>query len=218
MGHATRDRWTKAARIGVVLAALTSAGSALAEGPALQVAGEPRAPEPPRDPFERPRATVSDGAGPRITFGRAFSDQLKPGFYGRFETEYFEVRDVVVSGVLLGLEGWGTEGATAGGGAIPVSVYVGGRGGPFRSPKAPMLFATAGLGLDVVVYDRIGTQDGFGLLSPFVVTTAGVEVAPGLRLLADARAIYRWHWTMRSTAQYLVGVTLSLNSYLWDGP
>ncbi len=41
-----------------------------------------------------------------------------------------------------------------------------------------MLFFTLGVGVDVVVYDRIGTSDGFGLFSPFGVVTAGVEVAP----------------------------------------
>lgn len=58
----------------------------------------------------------------------------------------------------------------------------------------------------------------FGLLSPFGVITAGVELVPGLRVLADGRAAYRWRWTSESTAQYQVGLTLGANSYLWDGP
>lgn len=142
----------------------------------LQVAAQP--PPPPERPYPIQVPRVSDGAGPRITFGRAFTERLVPGFYGRFETEYFEVSDVVITGVLLGLEGWGTEGATAGGFAVPVSVFAGGRGGPFSGPKSPVLFATAGIGVDVLVYDRIGQSDGFGLLSPFVIATAGIEVVP----------------------------------------
>lgn len=206
-----------------------SAGAPEAATATLQVATAttpppppPRPPQPPLPPSHTRPARVappmSDGAGPRITFGRAFTERLLPGFYGRFETEYFEVRDVVITGMLLGLEGWGTEGATAGGFAIPVSLFAGGRGGPGGGPKSPVLFATAGIGIDVLVYDRIGQIDGFGLLSPFCVATAGVEAVPGVRLLADARAAYRWHWTARSNAQYQIGFTLGLNSYLWDGP
>lgn len=197
-----------------LVAALALARTAGASPP-LQIAGTPQ--PPPQPSLEPSPARASDGAGPRLTFGRTFSERLVQGFYGRFETEYFEVKDVVVTGALLGLEGWGTEGATAGGGAIPVSIFAGGRGGPFAGPKAPVLFITAGLGLDLVVYDRIGTTDGFGLLSPFAVVTAGIEVVPGVRLLADSRAVYRWHWTSRSTAQYQLGLTIGLNSYLWDG-
>ncbi len=157
----------------------------------LQVAGPPLPPEPPRQRkpayFEQP---MSDGAGPRVTFGRTFTQGLNQGFYGRFETEYFEIRNASIVGFLLGLEGWGTEGATAGGGVIPISIFAGARGGPFKGPKAPLLFFSLGLGVDLVVYDRIGTSDGFGLFSPFGVATAGVEVVPGIRLLADSRATY----------------------------
>lgn len=190
----------------------------------LQVAGPPLSKEPPRNEpprQEEPRSLGrrdSDGAGPRITFGRTFTQGLNQGFYGRFETEYFEVKKAAIVGVLLGLEGWGTEGATAGGGAIPISIFAGARGGPFQGPKAPLLFCSLGLGVDLVVYDRIGTSDGFGLFSPFGVVTAGVEVVPGVRLLADSRAIYRWHWTSRSEGQFQLGLTLGLNSYLWDWP
>lgn len=199
-------------------------GSAALPATPLQVAGPPLSPEPPRS--EPPRQQEppslkrrsSDGAGPRITFGRTFTQGLNQGFYGRFETEYFEVKRAAIVGALLGLEGWGTEGATAGGGAIPISLFAGARGGPFEGPKAPLLFASLGLGVDLVVYDRIGESNGFGLFSPFGVVTAGVEVVPGVRLLADGRAIYRWHWTSRSEGQLQLGLTLGLNSYLWDGP
>jgi hypothetical protein len=190
----------------------------------LQVAGPPLTPEPPRSEPPRPRQPPylrqrdSDGAGPRLTFGRTFTQGLNQGFYGRFETEYFEVKKASIVGALLGLEGWGTAGATAGGGAIPISIFAGARGGPFTGPKAPLLFLTLGLGVDLVVYDRVGTSDGFGLFSPFGVATAGIEIAPGVRLLADSRAIYRWHWTSRSEGQIQLGLTLGLNSYLWDGP
>lgn len=84
--------------------------SIASESPVLQVAGPPFPPEPPprepRLPEQLPvvEPRVSDGAGPRLTFGRSFTPDLNPGFYGRFETEYFEVRNnsmVAVGGVLL---------------------------------------------------------------------------------------------------------------------
>jgi hypothetical protein len=188
----------------------------------LQVAGPPPEERPPEHgPVAPPPpepARVSDGAGPRITFGRTWTDTLPGGFYGRFETEYFEIKGSTITGALLGLEGWGTEGATAGGGSIHLSVFGGVRGGPFKGPKAPVFFLTGGAGAHVIVYDRIGDADGFGLLSPFAVATAGMEVVPGVRLLGDGRIVYRWHWTAASHSQFQVGLTLGLNSYLWDGP
>jgi hypothetical protein len=198
--------------------------SAAPRTPVLQVAGPPfpldpplHVPPLPREP-PAPEQRQSDGAGPRLTFGRSFTPGLTPGFYGRFETEYFVVTNRSIVGMLLGLEGWGTEGATSGGGAIPITMFVGARGGPFEGPKAPMLLFTLGLGVDLVVYDRIGGRGGFGLFSPLGVVTTGVEVTPGLRLLADGRAVYRWHWTSPSQAQYQLGLTVGLNSNLWDGP
>ncbi|MEP7121661.1 MAG: hypothetical protein ABJE95_12150 [Byssovorax sp.] len=208
----------------LVATATFSSRAAAGDPPQLQVAGPPLpltvpAPEPPSAPPAPPvERGFSDGAGPRLTFGRTFTQTLNPGFYGRFETEYFEVRNNTIIGFLAGLEGWGTEGATAGGGAIPITLFAGARGGPFSGPKAPKLFFTLGLGVDFVVYDRIGGSGGFGLFSPFGVVTAGIEMVPGLRLLADSRAIYRWHWTSRSEGQVQLGLTVGLNSYLWDGP
>lgn len=196
----------------------TAQPAAPAPAQQLQVAGDPLDEHPSRPPPRPERAPVSDGAGPRITFGRTWTEPLDGGFYGRFETEYFEVKGWTITGMLLGLEGWGTEGATSGGAAIPVSVFGGLRGGPLKGAKAPVFFFTVGVGVDVVVFDRVGDADGFGLLSPFGVVTGGVEVVPGVRLLCDSRVVYRWHWTAPSNAQLQLGLTLGLNSYLWDGP
>jgi hypothetical protein len=184
----------------------------------LQVAGDPPDEHGPIPPPPSEPARLSDGAGPRITFGRAWTDTLNDGFYARFETEYFEVKGATIMGALLGLEGWGTEGATAGGGSIPITVFGGLRGGPFEGPKAPVFFFTLGVGIHFVMYDRIGDADGFGMLSPFAVATAGMEIVPGVRLLFDSRITYRWHWTAASHSQFQLGGTLGLNSYLWDGP
>jgi hypothetical protein len=196
--------------------------------PALRVATAPSQPsEAPRtllvatsptdiDQPDEPPARAADGAGPRLTFGRAYTDAIASGFYGRFETEYFDVRKGTIVGILAGLEGWGSK--DGGGGAVPITLFAGLRGGPFRSPKAPVFFATIGAGVDLAVFDRLLEKNGFGLLSPVAVAAAGVELTPGLRTLIDARAVYRWHWTDVSRAQVQLGLTLSANSYLWDGP
>ena len=202
---------------GKVAAPPASAAAPPAEGTprALEVAGS--VPEGDEVATVTPRRHRTDGAGPRLSFGRAWVAGADDGFYGRFESEYFEVASPFITGALVGVEGWGTEGASAGGGSLPLSFFVGLRGGPFEGPKAPLLFLTAGLGVLVVVYDRIDDTGGLGLLSPFAVATAGVELAPGFRLLADGRATERWHWTSESVSELQLGLTVCANSMLWDG-
>lgn len=187
-----------------------------APAPALQVAG-PVEPEGETLSEDAPRRR-SDGAGPRLGFGRAWVDGAEPGFYGRFESEYFEVDGILLAGSLVGVEGWGAGDGAAGGGSVPLSFFGGLRGGPFQSPKAPVFVLTAGLGVLVVVFDRIADESGFGLFSPFAAVTGGVELVPGLRLLADGRATYRWFWTAPNATEVQLGLTLGANSYLWDGP
>lgn len=181
----------------------------------LQVAG-PEEPEPETLDGSR-RGRPSDGAGPRLGFGRAWVNGAEPGYYGRFESEYFEVDGLLMAGSLVGVEGWGASDGGAGGGSVPLSFFGGVRGGPFCGPKAPVFVLTAGLGVLVVVFDRVADHSGFGLFSPFAAVTGGVELVPGLRLLADGRATYRWHWTAESAAEYQLGLTVGANSYLWDG-
>lgn len=120
--------------------------------------------------------------------------------------------------MVLGLEGWGTEGATAGGGSIVAGVFAGTRSPGRNLRKGAAFLITVGAGVHAVLYDRIGDKDGFGLFSPYAEFLMGVEVVPGVRLLWDNRAVYRWHWTMESHGQIQSGFTLALNSFLWDGP
>lgn len=193
----------------------------------LQVAGPPpERPPPPRRPRRPPRdlpeprrsTRVSDGAGPRLGFGRVWTEDQNRGYYGRFESEYFEISGLTIVGSTVGFEGWGTEGGTGGGAALPLGVFAGLRGGPFQGPKAPLLFVSVGVGIDAFVFDRLDDQTAFGLLSPFGSATAGMELVPGLRLLGEGRAVYRWHWTAPNVEQLQVGLTLGANSTLWDGP
>lgn len=178
----------------------------------LMVAGDPDPdPEPPFLP-----TPSRDGAGPRLTFGRALTQDLEDGFFGRFETEYFEVTDIYIRGMLLGLEGWGSP--DGGGGAIPISAYWGIRAPLYQSPKSPALFLSLGLGFDCVLFDYVRHDGGFGLFAPFATGVAGFEIFPGGRILVDARAAYRWQWDAADRYQFRLGISLAVNSDWWDSP
>lgn len=175
--------------------------------PPLVIAGDPE-PEP-----ERPRRSP-DGAGPRVTFGRAITEGIADGFYGRFETEYFQADDILIGGFLLGLEGWGSP--NGGGGGIPISVYWGVRAPFYASIKAPALFLSVGLGVNTIIIDYVNEEAGFGLFAPFGTGVAGFEIFPGGRVLFDARAEYRWQWAAPDRYQFRVGLSLAVNSDWWD--
>jgi len=177
---------------------------------ALQVAGDP---EPPRQ--EAP-SRKHDGAGPRLTFGRALTQTVADGFYGRFESEYFEAGDILIGGALVGLEGWGCR--EGGGGAIPMSLFWGARVPFFEGPKAPRFMATVGAGFDFAVFDYVKGDGGFGVMAPFATGVVGFEIAPGARVLGDVRAQYRWLWDAPDRYQIRVGISLAANSDWWDGP
>ncbi len=186
------------------------------------VAGGPR--HPPPDDLDRrgEQATHSeDGAGPRLSFGRALTEDLADGWYGRIETDYFIQRATdgrrrvgPTTGILVGLEGWGSE--DGGGGGVPTTLYAGYRLPLFGTSKSPGLFGTAGVGWDWVIWDMALSDGGFGLFAPFARAAAGVDLG-GVRLLADAEVQYRWQWDAADRSQIKIGGSLALHSELWDG-
>lgn len=151
-----------------------------------------------------------------MSFGRLLLPGTPPdGFYGRFETEYWEVRGKRMMGITLGLEGWGTT--RGGGGGAESMFYLGVRQPFFRGARAPCLFFAAGPGWDWLLIDRLYGHTGAGIFAPFGNANLGVDFR-GARLLLDARAQYRWQWGADDYAHYHLGLTLNLNSELWDGP
>ncbi len=156
-----------------------------------------------------------DGAGPRLSFGRLVIPGTPDGFYGRFETEYWAVRGKAVVGITLGIEGWGTS--RGGGGGAESMVYLGVRQPLARGRRAPCLFAVAGPGSGWLLIDRLYGHTGVGIFAPFANANVGMDFR-GVRLLFDARAQYRWKWGADDQAHYHLGLTLNLNSELWDGP
>jgi len=172
----------------------------------------------PKEPIRG--SSTQDGAGPRLAFGVARSDDLPDGYYGRFETEYFEVetrggkRRGMIAGGTLGLEGWG--GSAGGGGGITSSVY-----GGYRQPLCPNpgtfdLFATGSFGWHWLIIDHVNDETGVGIFAPQASAVGGFEFG-GVRLLGEAAAQYRWQWSAPDRPQYKFGAILSLHAELWDG-
>lgn len=182
----------------------------------LVVAGDPEPPPVgPAPPPPPPRAWTEDGAGPRLSFGRALTLRVNEGWYGRLESEYFERRwgsegdSHSIGGILLGVEGWGAMDG-GGGGGVPMMGY-GGFIAPFDEPVGSGLFGTLGLGWSWVIYDHVYGNGGFGIFAPLAGAHLGVDLV-GVRLLAEARVSYRWQWGARDRSQGLLGASLSINT------
>lgn len=184
----------------------------------LMVAVDPAlAPPPPPARRRRPRNAMwkqSDAAGPRISFGRAISPSLSDAWYGRVDTEYFEVFRPGMLSIRLGLEGWGSP--DGGGGGIPWA-FEGGAAVPFtQRPKSPRFVTALGLGWEWAYYDRVKHVGQFGIFAPLANAYLGVDFR-GVRLFGEGSAQYRWGWGGPDRAQYRIGASLSLDSELWDG-
>jgi len=140
------------------------------------------------------------GGGLRGTFGPALSDGLDPGWFGRVELEAFgsgAFQDAgPVMGVLIGGEFWTAKQGSGGG--LPMSFFAG-----FRTP---LVFSSLGFGTDFFIVDKVEGDAGFGIYAPFANLTFGVEVG-SFRVLADARAIYRWQWGAPDRGQLQLGLT-----------
>ena len=143
----------------------------------------------------------SAGGGLRGTFGRVFTEHAPDGWYGRLELEAFGAGAFEghgpVGGVLIGGELWLAP--NAGGGGMPMNVWLG-----YRTPG---LFTALGVGFEAFEVDKVEGDTGFGLYAPFGTATVGIEIA-GTRLLADARALYRWQWGAPDRAQIQLGLTM----------
>lgn len=164
---------------------------------------------------------VEDGAGPRFAFGRAMHEDIPDGFYGRFETEYFEQRAYgsrrrhgELWGLRLGLEGWGSP--QDWGAGVPVTVY-----GGYRQPLSHVdrgldLIGALGAGFDAVSFDHVEDEAGVGLLTPRGELVLGLDLG-GVRVLVEAGGQYRWHFSQGDLWQLRAGVGLGLHAELWDG-
>jgi hypothetical protein len=72
-----------------------------------------------------------------------------------------------------------------------------------------LLYGTLGWSLFTIDNER--NKTGFGVFSPLAGAGLGLELAP-VRLLLEARAIYRWHIKTNDTPQTQMGVAIELIS------
>jgi hypothetical protein len=163
----------------------------------------PGPPPPPPPPWGRRPDTTSS----RLTIGPAFTEGIRDGLFARLETDSYAVRGLGIAGAHAGLEGWASH--DGGGGGLPMSFYAG-----LRSRGRTRVVGTLGAGFDLFLYDRILHTGGFGIFAPFGTADVGVDMH-GVRILADARAQYRWQWFADDRAQLQIGLTLAVDSRLW---
>jgi len=166
---------------------------------ALRHGLDDRQDEPPVDTSGEPHGNAG---GLRISFGRAFTSGAENGWYGRLEAEGFATRRYEESGpafgVLVGGEYWRADDGAGGG--VPFTLWYG--------LRSPTLFWSFGFGFEMLIVDRVHDDTGVGIYVPLADTALGIELS-GFRLLADARAMYRWQWGADDRAQYQVGITMS---------
>lgn len=141
------------------------------------------------------------GGGLRGTFGRVFTEQLDPGWFGRVEMESFATGAYREAGpiieALIGGEYWTAERGSGGG--MPVSFGFGYR--------TPVVFSSIGFGANFFIVDKVDGDGGFGIYAPFGSLCLGVEIGSTFRVLAEGRAIYRWQWGAPDRGQLQAGLT-----------
>lgn len=159
------------------------------------------APGPAEREEARRTGRPSAGGGLSGTAGGVFTEHAPNGWFGRLELEGFGAGHFEgagsVGGVTLGGELW--VAGDSGGGGLPVSFWLG-----YRTPA---LIGGLGVGTLMLVYDEVDGDGGFGVWAPFGTASLGVELG-GTRLLADARALYRWQWGAPDRAQLQLGLRL----------
>jgi hypothetical protein len=144
-----------------------------------------------------------------VSFGAAFVQGARQGYYGRLEASAYKIqtrrRGFIVE-LMTGLEGWGARrpGESADkGGSLPLLVYGG--------IQSDAFFAAVGAGVDVVTVDQVDRKTGVGLLSPLGAFNLGFDLE-GVRFLFDARAGYRWQLGAEDRTMVQVGGMVQLTT------
>ena len=169
------------------------------EHPPAQIAVSPESRDGTEPPTQTLRGWASGGA--RGTFGRAFTQGVEDGWFGRFEMEAFSAALGRGAGPLVGADIGGEIWLAGGdvGGGLPMGVWFGYR--------TPLIFSSIGFGFDLFVYDDVADDAGFGLFAPFGSAALGFDFDV-LRLLVDGRVGYRWQWGAPDRAQATVGLSV----------
>lgn len=143
-----------------------------------------------------------DGAALGVAFGRAFVEDVEPGWYGRFDSAGYVIttrRRGTIFGAMLGLEGWGARGdgdETNVGGGLPMSLFGG--------IQSDALFFVMGGGFHFLLVDRVDGDTGVGFFAPHGLANLGFDLE-GVRFLVDGRAGYRWQLGADDRAAFMLG-------------
>jgi hypothetical protein len=177
----------------------------------LEIATDPEHPTPfqvddtrptySRERYERPsrwgqRRKESVALG--VAAGRVFNSKISDGFYGRIGLDGLlrNTSDSTTTALrveMLSIEAWSSP--DGGGGSLPLLLQLGAASGPF--------VGALGVGWHWVLIDHVDST-GVGFLAPLAAANLGLDLG-FLRVMADARASYRWQFTAHDRAQVLVG-------------
>lgn len=173
---------------------------------ALEHGVEPSSDRADEDDEEATGPRPGVGAGVRGSFGRVFTRDVDPGWYGRLEMEAYSAGSYraagPVGGALIGGEFWSAPGATGGG--LPMGFYFG--------VRSPAVISTLGGGFQMFIVDEVDDDGGFGIYAPYAAFTLGVE-AGGVRVLAEGRAQFRWQWGAEDRGQLQLGLSVA---HVWE--
>lgn len=206
-----------ACQVSVLLLVLGAEAQALAAPRPLrerrdvkEIATDPDHPGPvfqpsysPRGGYERHQPDVT--AGLVLAFGRTRQKYSQDGFYGRIAPRLM-VQDADDSG------------PTAGGAPLSIDFWRSPNGWGVGFPTefhfgyaTPHLMAFGSLGWSLLSIDHERDRTGFGFLSPLAGLSAGLSLDP-VRIMLDARAVYRWHIKTVDTPQTQLGVSIEFFS------
>jgi hypothetical protein len=166
-------------------------------------APEPPPPAPPPPPIIIQESRYVADLWPRATGGRAFTEDIADGWFGRIEMDVSYAEESwgpgFIGGTTIGLEGWGSS--DGGGGGVPLGNYAG-----FR---APLVISLIGVGVDLLIWDYVQDDGGFGIFAPFGMASIGVDLDV-FRVSADMRAQYRWQWGADDRWQIRAGLSVAM--------
>lgn len=206
-----------ACRVSVLLLVLGAEGRALAAPPPLredrkikEIATDPEHPGPvyrplysPRGGEERHHSDVTGGLA--LAFGRSRQKYSQDGLYGRIAPRFLihdrDNNEPVAGGAPLSIDFWRSPDGWGVG--FPTEFHFG--------YATPHLMAFGTLGWSLLSIDHERDRTGFGFLSPLAGLSAGLSLDP-VRIMLDARAIYRWHIKTVDTPQTQLGVSIEFFS------
>jgi len=152
---------------------------------------------PPAHVFHHDLKMVA-GGWLRLATGPRWVDRRDTQRFYRAELDFsfhsYRRRSSFVGTVLLGLEGWQGNGESGIG--LPLQMTVG--------MRTPLLFFSAGGGLNVLSADFYKASHDYGMLTPFASQALGFDFE-WVRVMFDLREEWRWHAVNDTSRRAITG-------------